>query len=77
MHAYPRIAMKLVCKYTATTRRAKPIIMSAAIGSVFKELHKHPSNKIHDFHHKDVMARVSLFNKHVITMDHVTYGSRE
>ena len=31
MYAYPCMSKKLVCKYTATMRRAMPIKMSAAI----------------------------------------------
>ena len=73
MHAYPRMSKKLVCKYTATTRMAMPLIMSVAIGSASRELHKHNSNEIHDFHHKYVMVRVNL--KFCLTHDH--YGSRD
>ena len=62
MHAYLRTGKELVCKYTATTRKAMPIMMPAAIGSASRELPKHPSNEIHvdfDFHNKDIMATVS------------------
>ena len=51
------MSKKLTCKYTATTRRAMPLIMSVAIDSASRELHKHTSNEIYDFHHKYVMAR--------------------